>query len=116
MSIGQLNFPEVTAASLPHLVDQGYGLIDVREVDEFEAGHIPGSIHIPLSGLQHLLHRLDSKSSYLVVCRSGARSTQAAKQLAERGIKAHNVTGGLTEFLRTDGTVRNRAGFIGRLA
>lgn len=52
-------------------------IIDVREIDEVEAGHIPGSINIPLGLLEFRMNELDKNTPYIMVCRSGGRSGQA---------------------------------------
>ncbi|MCH7321196.1 rhodanese-like domain-containing protein [Solibacillus sp. MA9] len=73
-------------------------LIDVREVDEVTAGHIPGITHIPLGLLEFKMNELDKKKSYIMVCRSGGRSGQATNFLASQGYDVTNMTGGMLEW------------------
>lgn len=73
-------------------------LIDVREVAEVEAGHIPGVTHIPLGLLEFRMHELDKKIPYIMVCRSGARSGQATAFLQSQGFDVTNMTGGMLEW------------------
>lgn len=58
---------EITAREVQQTMEQGekLNLIDVREVDEVEAGHIPGVIHIPLGLLEFRLHELNRGSRIL---------------------------------------------------
>jgi len=67
----------------------------VREVDEVEAGHIPGIIHIPLGLLEFRMHELNKNESYVVICRSGGRSGQAVQFLESRGFDVVNMVGGM---------------------
>jgi len=69
-------------------------IIDVREVDEWESGHIPHAEHIPLAQLPGRLDRLDGRPTYLI-CRSGGRSAQACEFAAARGYEVVNVSGGM---------------------
>lgn len=70
-------------------------LIDVREVEEVEAGKIPGIIHIPLGLLEFRMHELDKNIPYIMVCRSGARSGQATQFLEQQGYDVTNMNGGM---------------------
>lgn len=73
-------------------------LIDVREVAEVEASHIPGIIHIPLNLLEFRLHELDKTKPYIMVCRSGGRSGQATTFLESQGFDVTNMSGGMLEW------------------
>ncbi|OCS82819.1 rhodanese-like domain-containing protein [Caryophanon tenue] len=70
-------------------------LIDVREVDEVAAGHIPGITHIPLGLLEFRMHELDKQTPYIMICRSGGRSGQATQFLAAHGFDVTNMDGGM---------------------
>ena len=78
---------------------QNLNLIDVREVAEVEAGHIPGITHIPLGLLEFRMHELDKKTPYIMVCRSGGRSGQATAFLEAHGFDVTNMTGGMLEWM-----------------
>ena len=73
-------------------------IIDVREVDEVAAGKIPGGINIPLSLLEFRIHELDKSKEYIIVCRSGARSSRAVLFLEYHGFKAINMSGGMMNW------------------
>jgi sulfur-carrier protein adenylyltransferase/sulfurtransferase len=71
-------------------------LIDVREVYEFEAGHLPGAVNIPLAELPQQLARLAGKGAPVFMCRSGGRSLAACQLALEARIAAPaNLDGGL---------------------
>lgn len=70
-------------------------LIDVREVDEVEAGHIPGIVHIPLGSLESRVGELSKETPYIMVCRSGGRSGRATEFLQEQGFDVTNMSGGM---------------------
>ncbi len=88
---------EILAKEVQQALEQGQPihLIDVREVDEVEAGHIPGIIHIPLGLLEFRMHELNKNESYVVICRSGGRSGQAAQFLESHGFDVTNMVGGM---------------------
>jgi len=83
--------PEISVHDLP----DGAALLDVREDDEWAAGHIDGAVHVPLSDVPARLADLPEGDPLYVVCRSGNRSGRAAAWLAYQGIDAVNVAGGM---------------------
>jgi len=70
-------------------------IIDVRETTEVAEGKIPGAVNIPLGLLEFRKQDLDKKKEYVVVCRSGGRSGQAAQFLFEQGFMVKNMKGGM---------------------
>jgi rhodanese-related sulfurtransferase len=83
--------PAVPVADLP----SGAALLDVRENDEWEAGHAPGARHLPMSELTARLDELPDDDPLYVVCRSGGRSARVVAYLAGQGYPAVNVDGGM---------------------
>lgn len=86
-------------------------LIDVRENDEWAAGHAPRAVHVPLGALDPSAHGGTDTAPLIVVCRSGARSSKAASTLAGAGLPVHNLAGGMKAWqsaghpvVRDDGT------------
>lgn len=80
-------------------------IIDVREKDEWNTGHIAGAIHIPLSEISNRVAELTKYQNQPVImqCRSGARSAKAADILAKSGFtNVHNMDGGLNAWQKAD--------------
>ena len=73
-------------------------IIDVRTVGEFEAGHIPQSINIPLPILLDSAAYLQRFSTLILICRSGNRSGQAKVLLQEKGFENVHNGGGWEKF------------------
>jgi rhodanese-related sulfurtransferase len=73
-------------------------LVDVREVEEVQSGKIPNAIHIPLGLLEFKMNELDKSKEYIMVCRSGARSSRATQFLEGQGYKVINMTGGMLDW------------------
>jgi rhodanese-related sulfurtransferase len=73
-------------------------VIDVRENEEVAQGIIPEAKHIPLQQIPESLNELDTDKQYIMVCRSGKRSMQAAMHLKEHGYKVSNMAGGMLEW------------------
>jgi rhodanese-related sulfurtransferase len=86
--------PDLPAASVPDDV----WLLDVREDDEWAAGHAPGARHIPLGELSARAGEVPQDQLIYVICRSGARSGRAAQALAGAGWRAVNVAGGMQDW------------------
>ena len=78
---------ECLAADLTELTEAGAVVIDVRELNEFEAGHLAGAIHIGKGVLERDVEKFDfSTSTKLVLyCGGGFRSAIAAKSLQDMG-------------------------------
>ncbi len=73
-------------------------LLDVREIEEFEAGHVQGAINIPLSELNERYIELDKNDEIHIICKSGGRSAQATEFLASAGYNVRNVSGGSLDW------------------
>lgn len=69
-------------------------LIDVREQDEYDSGHVAGAILIPLSEFAERGAEIPDREPVHIICKSGARSMRAAESLAGAGITAINIAGG----------------------
>ena len=70
-------------------------LVDVREVEEFEALHLEGARNFPLSRLADTYKQLEKDQLYYVICKSGMRSARACQFLTEQGYEVINVQGGM---------------------
>ena len=74
---------------------ESLSVLDVREVEEFEALHLEDARNFPLSQLADTYEQLDKTQPYYVICKSGIRSARACQFLAEQGYEVINVKGGM---------------------
>jgi rhodanese-related sulfurtransferase len=75
---------------------EGGFLLDVREDDEWAAGHAPTATHIPMSVFTARKEEIGTpEGPVYVICRAGSRSAQVAQYLNQNGVEAVNVTGGM---------------------
>ena len=90
----------VDVATVNALKDNaGVFLIDVREPDEYAAGHIPGITLIPMGEVAGRLAELPRDKEIIVTCRTGNRSGQVADLLREQGFtNVHNMSGGIVAW------------------
>jgi rhodanese-related sulfurtransferase len=90
----------ITTDEVAALIKQGKKLhiVDVRELDEWQSGHIPGAKHIPLGMLGQRHTELDPKQETTLVCRSGNRSGLACELLESLGYNVVNMTGGMLNW------------------
>jgi rhodanese-related sulfurtransferase len=72
--------------------------LDVREPDEWQAGHIEEATHIPLADLPARIGELSPEDDLVVVCRSGARSGRAVAWLNQNGFDTLNLDGGMVAW------------------
>jgi rhodanese-related sulfurtransferase len=88
---------QLTAKELEKKLKEGQPLhmIDVRETSEVKEGKIPTTMNIPLGLLEFRIHELNKSKEYVLVCRSGGRSSQAYKLLQSYGFNVINMVGGM---------------------
>ncbi|WP_327132833.1 rhodanese-like domain-containing protein [Streptomyces sp. NBC_01343] len=93
MNFGPL--PSVDAAAVP---SEGF-VLDVREDDEWAAGHVEGALHIPMSEFVarfgEVTEAVEDGRRVHVMCRVGGRSAQVTQYLVRQGIDAVNIDGGM---------------------
>lgn len=88
----QSDIPSTTVADVP---DDAV-IVDVREPNEWAAGHAPNAIHIPLGELPGRLDELpDTDATVAVTCRGGGRSSRAVAWLTMQGFDVANLEGGM---------------------
>ncbi len=97
---GEATYQDVSPEKAQALIqEEDVKVLDVRTPQEFAEGHIPGATLIPLQELEGRLGELEKDGNYVVVCRSGNRSTQASEILAENGFtNIHNMNGGMSQW------------------
>jgi len=76
----------------------GAVLLDVREDDEWTAGHAPEARHLPMSQLTGRLDEVPAVDPLYVICRSGSRSARVVAFLSQQGVPAVNVAGGMQSW------------------
>ncbi|MDT0455817.1 rhodanese-like domain-containing protein [Streptomyces sp. DSM 41527] len=93
MQFGSVPTVDVDALTSEHF------LLDVRENDEWEAGHAEGALHIPMSEFVarygEFTEAVPADGKVYVLCRVGGRSAQVTQYLVQQGIDAVNVAGGM---------------------
>ena len=92
-----------------------YHLLDVREDDEWAAGHIEGAQHIPLNQLAGRVGEVPREHTIVAVCRSGGRSAAAVRGLRQLGYTAENLEGGVTDWHRAGLPLVTPVGAPGRV-
>lgn len=97
--------PSISAQSV--LSGHGVGIpVDVRELSEFQAGHLPGAIHLPLSGLDARAVGLLPPGPLMVYCQVGPRAAAAARQLGDLGVRDVTLLdGSLDAWLAAGGPI-----------
>jgi len=89
----------IESSEVPARRAEGLAVLDVRNVGEYENGHVEGAIHIPLGVLESRLSELDATKEYLVHCAAGYRSMIASSILERHGFThVKNVHGGFSQM------------------
>jgi len=91
---------EIAPDEAAALVAAGAILVDVREQDEWDAGHVAGALHFPLSTLAATWQEVPDADRTVFVCRSGGRSLAAAEAFAAAGrAGCVNLAGGMQAWV-----------------
>lgn len=77
------------------MVEAGAHLLDVREDEEWRAGHAPAGTHLPMGEVSARISEVPVDLPIICVCRVGARSATVAAALAAGGYDARNLSGGM---------------------
>jgi hydroxyacylglutathione hydrolase len=104
----------IAQMSVETLAERGSGdglvVLDVRNSDEWNSGHMPGAVHIPVGALQARSSELPSGRQIAVHCQKGERSAIAASILQNKGFEVVNVVGGFGDWERSGGRVESDDG------
>jgi len=92
--------PEITVEELAAVRMSGV-LVDVREPEEYVAGHVPGAVPIPMSQLATRMGEIDKTSPVFVICASGNRSSAMTDLLRGAGFDAVSAAGGTGAWTRS---------------
>ena len=95
-------YEQITAENAKKIMDSGeeHIILDTREQDEYDEGHIPGAILIPYTEIENKAEEMlpDKDKLILVYCRSGRRSKIAAESLAKLGYTNVKEFGGIIDW------------------
>ena len=84
------------------LINEGAQVIDVRESDEFDVGHITGAKNIPNNDIERRSNEISSDRPIILTCALGQNSPSAGEKLQEQGFKdIYILSGGLTTWTET---------------
>lgn len=106
---------QVTPAAAEDLINDGAEVIDVREDDEYAAGHAPQAILIPLSQVEARVNEIQTQGPAVIVCRTGGRSNAITPLLTSKGINAVNLEGGMRAWEQAGLPVVTDSGEPGRI-
>ena len=95
----------VTAEEAIELANEGALLIDVREQWEWDRGHAPNAVLMPMSSFADYVDELPTDADILVICHSGSRSLSVTEYLLQEGRDAVNLTGGMIAWFSAGGEI-----------
>lgn len=94
-----MDVPEIDIDEAARRIAAGTPVIDVREPDEYEDGHVPGAPLIPLALVPDRVGEVPATGEVLIICKLGGRSRKAAEYLRGQGIDAVNIAGGTMAWI-----------------
>lgn len=98
--------PSMTAAdAIARVGDDQMMLVDVREPHEWDAGHSPDAVSLPMSQLNERVGELSADRQLAVVCHAGSRSARVTAALVAAGYDAINVEGGMLAWVHSGGSI-----------
>ena len=106
---------DIDPAAARRLVASGAFLLDVREEDEWSAGHASDAVHIPMGSVSDRVTEIPSDRTVVCICRVGGRSGAVAAALAGAGYDVRNVDGGMLAWEAASYPVISGSGDPGRI-
>lgn len=100
----------VTVSELKAAMKDQAVVVDVREPNEYAAGHVPGAVLMPLATVPLRHSELPRDETLYLICQTGGRSFTAATWLAQQGYDVRNVTGGTSDWIANGYPVENGKG------
>mgnify|MGYP001470974526 CR=1 FL=1 len=101
--IEKVAFSELEATELQKRLNNETSpiIIDVREDFELEISKIEGSVHIPMNQIPNRLNELNPENDYVIICRTGVRSSQICEFLSNQNFRSiANLSGGINEWAK----------------
>ncbi len=93
--------PEIDVDELEVAVAAGAPLVDVRSSEEYERGHVPGAVLLPLDELGARHAEVGADRDVYVICQAGGRSAAAVDALNRAGYRTTNVAGGTSAWVES---------------
>jgi len=95
------SYTEISVTEFSEQFTEEIFLIDVREIDEYLSGHVPGAIHIPLNEVPNRVEEFRNPNGgpTFVICKVGGRSASACDFLANQSLSVINIAGGTIEWI-----------------
>ena len=113
----RFKLPSVKPAEAMEMLSSGATMLDVRDNSEWNAGRVPGAVHVPIKNVgAQAPKRLPKGRPVIVACRTGSRSKGATRILREKGIEAYSLTGGLTAWESAGGRITGKGSRPGMIA
>ncbi len=103
---------EISREEAQKLVEDGAQLVDVRADHEWEAGRIPGAVHMPLAEFGERADELDRERPVILYCRGGNRSTMAVEALEAAGHDAAKLTEGIVGWAEAGLPLEPDGGYV----
>jgi rhodanese-related sulfurtransferase len=92
-------------------------LLDVRENDEWTAGHVPGALHVPMMDVPARVDEVPTDRDVVVICRVGGRSAQVVAYLRQNGFdRVINLDGGMIDWEAAGRPMTSEDGGVPRVA
>ena len=110
-----MDVSDVDPAEADRLVLAGAVMVDVREDDEWEAGHAPVAVHVPVGQVVDRMDELPADRTIVCMCRMGGRSGSVAAHLAGAGYDVRNIAGGMQAWAALGLPVVDASGAPGRV-
>jgi rhodanese-related sulfurtransferase len=92
---------EIGLDELETVLASGARLVDVRETEEYLAGHVAGAVHVALGTVPDHVDAFQSDGPTYVICQAGGRSMRAVQFLLEQGLDVVNVAGGTGAWIQS---------------
>jgi rhodanese-related sulfurtransferase len=94
-----VDIPEIDVDELEGHWSAGAFVLDVREPDEYQDGHVPGAVPVPLATVPEQVDAIPMNAPVYVICAAGGRSRSAAAFLRSSGVDAINIAGGTRAWI-----------------
>ncbi len=115
MTPDQTAAPEIDPEEAHRLVQAGVFLLDVREDEEWVAGHAPDAVHVAMGSISDRIEMIPTDRTVVCVCRVGGRSGAVAGALADAGYDVRNLAGGMLAWEASGFPVVTTPGVPGRI-